>query len=213
MHPRTVEAGDWWARSRGAQATNWIENYQRSLKARHRGVISQIVGTLQPTAVLEVGCHCGPNLVRLATDHPTLRCAGIDANAEAIAAGQQWVASQMLADRVELHLGRLPAATAEVPSGSIDVVLSCYTLAYMAPPDLDEALAELGRIARRAVILAEPHADESVAGKQSMSGYTEWHHNYASAIQWASTMRTRRVTRFAVDPPVDALREILVLES
>jgi predicted O-methyltransferase YrrM len=206
----TREAADWWARPRGGHAQDWIANYQRSLTTRHRTAISQIVGELQPRTLLEVGCHCGPNLIRLATDHPGLKLLGIDANAEAVTAGQQWVARSGFVDRVELRVARFPDETVALPSDCADVVLSCYAAgAYTAPADLHVALYELGRLARHAVILAEPHGAGET--RHTLNGYQEWHHNYQDAIKWAATLRGRSVRVVPVDPPVDALRAILVL--
>lgn len=212
MHAATVHAADWWARPRGAESAHWIANYQKSVQSRHRSVISAIVGELGAATVLEVGCHCGPNLVRLAQDHPTLRGYGFDANAEAIAAGQQWAARAGLRDRVEMVTGRFPTATEKFPTGSFDVVLSCYSLAYIAPADLDAALYEMGRVAKQAVILAEPHVDTGPATtRQSFGGYAEWQHPYQMTIPWIATLRNRSVRVVPVDPPVDALRAVLVL--
>lgn len=210
MHVQTQAAADWWARPRGGQSASWIANYQQSLTTRHRLAISQIVREVHPARLLEVGCHCGPNLMRIALDHPTVQCAGIDANAEAIAAGQQWMAQQGFTDRVVLNVGRFPEATAHMASGAVDVVLSCYSLAYVSPADLDAALYELGRLATTAVILAEPMRGDA---KHTMSGYTEWHHDYEHARSWVKTLNTKRTRTVPIAPPVDALTTILILET
>lgn len=214
MHTESVEAVNWWARPRGEQSGAWIANYQKSLGLRHRVAISQIVKELKPKTLLEIGCHCGPNLIRLATDHPTLKIAGLDASPEAIAAGQQWAIKAGFEGRVECAVGRFPLATEKFPTGAFDVVLSCYTLAYISPADLDAALYELGRIAKRAVILAEPQVfEEPVSHRHAMSGYSEWHHDYQRARSWTKTLRDHRSRVVPVAPPVDALNAILVLES
>ncbi len=212
MHASTLDAVQWWTNPRGEHATTWIQNYQNSLNTRHRVLISQIVGGLHPGSVLEIGCHCGPNLIKLATDHPTLKCYGLDPSAEAIAAGNQWAQSLELGQRVEMQVGRFPEATDKLPSKSFDVVLSCYAIgAYVAPADLHASLYELGRIARRAVIIAEPMVIGESQARQTMNGYVEWHHDYQKAVAWAPNLNQlpRRVV--GVDPPVDALNAILVL--
>ena len=211
MHVQTVEAGDWWARSRGETSANWIANYQKSLTARHRDRIAAIIAALQPETLLEVGCHCGPNLVRLATECPTLAMIGIDANREAITAGRTWVASRGLAERIQLNVGRVPEQTQALPSGAFDVVLSCYALAYIAPQDLDAVLYDMGRLAAKAVILAEPMTE----GDQSqwhgtIAGYQEWAHNYRHASRWLKTWQGMTIRSEAVTPPVDRLRGVLV---
>jgi cyclopropane fatty-acyl-phospholipid synthase-like methyltransferase len=208
MQAETIEAGDWWARPRGETAASWVKNYQLSLKARHRTAIVEIVKSLEAETVFEVGAHCGPNLVRLATEIPALRSIGVDVSAEAVNAGRSWVASLGLSDRVQLNVGRVPQCTDAVPTGSCDVVLSCYALAYLAPEDLEETLYEMGRIAAKAVVLAEPMGHSQ--NTRSMSGYTEWAHDYEQAAKWCMTWRGMTITRHPVSPPVDRLNGILV---
>ena len=209
MDGQTQQAADWWARPRGDASATWIANYQQSLKSRHRDRIAEIVGELQPETLLEVGCHCGPNLVRLAQEQPTLQMIGIDANTEAIQSGRSWVAQLGLADRIQLNVGRFPDQTSLLPDGGFDVVLSCYACAYIAPTDLDAALYELGRLARRAVILAEPMG-ERLDWRGALTGYSEWAHNYQTATRWLNTWRGMASRIVAVDPPVDRLAQILV---
>lgn len=211
MHAQTIEATDWWARPRGATSANWIANYQRSVPARHRTAIAAIVQALQAESLLEVGCHCGPNLVRLAQQRdPALQLTGIDANAEAVAAGQAWVAAQGYGDRIQLQVGRCPAATQGLASGCVDVVLSCYTLAYVAPADLDAALYELGRLATRAVVIAEPMG-RGPTPTRALSGYSEWTHDYQEATQWIGSLAGMTTRIVPIVPPVDKLNAILVL--
>lgn len=208
MRAATKAAVDWWSQSRGAESGAWIENYKTSLEARHRLAISRIVGDLKPRTLLEVGCHCGPNLVRIALDHPTVKCAGIDPSAEAIAAGRAWVQSLDLHRRIGFNEGAFPLGTEALPSGGVDVVLSCYTIGYLEPDDLDDALYEMGRLASQAVILAEPMDGP---GRYTLGGYQEWHHPYLERQKWIGTLRDRKVAIVGVDPPVDALSQILVL--
>ena len=211
MHAQTVAAADWWARPASGRPANWIATYQNSLKARHRDAIAEIVAELKPETLLEVGCHCGPNLVRLADEHPTLEMIGLDVNADAIQAGRVWVANRKLADRVQLNAGRVPDATSALPSQAFDVVLSCYALAYIAPTDLDATLHEMGRLAAKAIVLAEPMTTrESAEWSGSLNGYQEWAHNYAAAKRWLNTWRGMSTRIVPVDPPVDRLASILV---
>jgi ubiquinone/menaquinone biosynthesis C-methylase UbiE len=212
MHTETIEATDWWARPRGATAANWIANYQRSLQARHRDVIVSLVQSLGAETLLEVGCHCGPNLMRLATEMPTLRMIGIDANDEAVQAGRGWMASKGCASRVQLNTGRFPAATSGIADGSFDIVLSCYALAYVAPADLEAALYEMGRLATMAIILAEPQTDAAptLNSARSLSGYTEWAHRYREALKWIGSLHGATVRTVPIEPPVDKLNAVLV---
>jgi ubiquinone/menaquinone biosynthesis C-methylase UbiE len=208
MHTATKEAATWWAVSRKDKATEWVAGYQNSLKQRHRTMLVDTVRQIGADTLLEVGCHCGPNLVAMAEACPALHAVGIDVNGEAIAAGQAWLTQRGLTERVTLKQGAFPGRiTTDLPSGAFDVVLTCYSLAYVAPPDLDEALYELGRLASKAVILAEPMDGE---GRHGQGGYQEWAHDYHSAIQWIGSLRGRTITTVPVAPPVDRLNAILV---
>lgn len=212
MHAATVDAANWWARPRTNDGGSWIENYKRSLGSRHRTVIADLVRDLAATSILEVGCHCGPNLIRLATEHPALeQLSGVDVNAQAIAAGTAWAAERGLSERIQLITGQIPAASQMLPDRCVDIVLSCYALAYIAPPDLDAVLWEMGRLARVAVLLAEPMTDRPEALiKTTLNGYTEWAHNYTAASRWIGTWRGMTMRTASVDPPVDQLRTVLV---
>jgi ubiquinone/menaquinone biosynthesis C-methylase UbiE len=210
MHAETAQTAEWWARPRGPEQQAWIENYRQSLQGRHRTTIVEIVKALKPKTLLEVGCHCGPNLVRLAGELPKLQMIGLDVNTEAIQAGRAWVSTEKLASRIQLNVGRVPEATQALPTGMCDVVLSCYTLAYVAPTDLDAVLYELGRLATRAVILAEPMRSGKATESRSFSGYIEWAHDYQAASQWVGTLSGRPTRIVAVEPPVDRLNGIFV---
>jgi len=211
MQVETQEASNWWARPRGEAHANWIATYQQSLNARHRTALVQALKEIQPETLLEVGCHCGPNLVRFAQEFPALSMIGVDVNAEAIEAGQQWVASRHLTKRIALHAGRIPEAIQRLPSKSCDVVLSCYALAYIAPADLDAVLFEMGRVAIKAIVIAEPmRIDRPLETKRSLSGYSEWAHDYRAAATWIGTWRDRVMRIAPVSPPVDRLNGILV---
>lgn len=212
MHAETKDIGQWWARPRGAETAQWIANYQRSLQNRQRSVIVDLVRTIGATDLLEVGCHCGPNLMRLAEACPSLQMIGIDISAEAIAAGTEWAAQRGVSDRVRFHRGGVPESLEQLPTGSADVVLSCYTLAYQAPGDVDRALYELGRLAAKAVILVEPQVldDSAPTAERRETGYREWMHDYRARQSWVSTLRTKTATIVPIDPPVQRLNAALV---
>jgi hypothetical protein len=119
--------------------------------------------------------------------------------------------SKGLGERIQLITGRVPDATQALTDRCVDVVISCYALAYMAPPDLDAMLFEMGRLARRAVILAEPMTDQPTATPHVLlNGYRDWAHNYIAASRWIGTWRGMTVQIARIEPPVDRLSAILV---
>jgi ubiquinone/menaquinone biosynthesis C-methylase UbiE len=214
MHAGSLETANWWARPRGAHTAGWLQNYRGSITKPHRGVIVEIVqGLSGVSTVLEVGSNNGPNLMRLAQALPHLeQLSGIDVSAEAVADGQRWAQELGLGERVEFVQGRIPEKTDNLPTGCVDVVLSCYTLAYIAPPDLDAALYEMGRLAKRAIVLAEPQRFEGPTEqtRAEMTGYAEWAHNYQAAAKWLGTWRGMRMSVVSVRPAVDRLEHVLV---
>lgn len=214
MNAATLTAANWWAEER-ADAPNWIANYQKSLTTRHRVAISEIVGTLGAKTLLEVGCHCAPNLMRLTEDYPDLICSGMDVNKQAIDAGIVWAKARKVSSRVKLAHGQFPTDSMTLGSKQFDVVLSCYSLAYVSPVDLDESLYELGRLAKHTVIIAEPMitAGETTKSTMMSSGYSEWRHDYASAIGWINTMRGWTMRSVPVTPPIDRMNAILVVQK
>ncbi len=214
MNAATLAAVGWWAEDRQNSA-NWIENYQKSLAARHRVLISEIVGTLNAKTLLEVGCHCAPNLMRLAEDHAALICCGLDVNKQAIDAGIAWAKTRGVSARVKLAHAQFPPDTESLPTGEYDVVLSCYSLAYVSPADLDHAIYELGRLAKKAVIIADPMMLTPGPAKPTMmsSGYSEWRHDYLSALPWIGTLRGWQTRIVPVEPMIDRLNAILVVSK
>lgn len=214
MNAATLSAAHWWSVAR-PDAAGWIENYQKSLTTRHRVAISRIVGELGAKSLLEIGCHCAPNLMRLTEDHPGLVCAGCDVNEQAIAAGKKWAHARGVSHRVDLAQGQFPTDTMRLPSQQYDVVLSCYSLAYVSPADIDAALYEVGRLATQAVILAEPMMPAGQVSKATMmsSGYSEWRHDYVGALPWIGTLRGWTTGIVPVSPPIDRLNAILVVRN
>lgn len=211
VHTDTVEMSAWWGRDRGPETSAWISRYQQSLTNRHRQVITQVMTELQPETLLEVGCHCGPNLICLARALPTCHMHGIDISPDAIQAGRTWCAVEQCADRVQLFEGRIPERIEQLPSKAYDVVLSSYALACIGPHDIDTVLYELGRLATRAIVLAEPNPALYIA--PATTGYREWRHDYRARQRWIGTLGGWTLDARPIDPPVDALTEVLTLRA
>lgn len=211
----TQRIGDWWAQPRGDTAAAWVANYQQSVEAPHRTAIVEALEPFHPETLLEIGAHCGPNLVRLAREYPGLEAIGIDVSAEAVAAGRQWLAAQGLTDRMTLVVGRMPEALLPLPTGAFDVVLACYSLSYLAPSDLDAVLYEMGRLATQAVVIAEPMATETQQAGQygSLTGYHEWQHDYRDRSRWIGSLANARVDMRALVPPVERLNGLIVFDK
>lgn len=203
-----------WAADRGEWTPAWLQEYEASITRPYRQQIVDAIVALQATSLLEVGCHCGPNLRRIAKACPSMRLLGVDVNRTAVDAGKAAVVRDGFADRVTLYHAAFPRQTYGLEDGCVDVVLTCYALAYLAPRDLPEALSEAGRIARRAVVLVEPMAVNGLtpAGVRTLD-YEEWRHDYPAAIAWVQTLAGSRHRMARLDPPADRLNAMLILEK
>lgn len=154
----------------------WLEHYRVSAKEPWR---DELLAALRPyspfESVLEVGCHCGPNLQRMRAEFPACPWTGLDINGEALGYGlhvakrerygadTQWVYGSIL-DRVNW------------PDASFDLVLASSVLSVISPDCIRMALAEMRRLTSRLIVLQEPNED-------SHSGhFHQWAHDYRTAL-------------------------------
>jgi SAM-dependent methyltransferase len=169
-------------RKRGGEA--WVEAYWSDVGSPRRDCIikalRQSFGT--PASVLDVGCNAGPNLRRIAMEFPHCRLVGFDINREAIEGASKRFAE--LGIDAELSVGSYYDVLPRIATDSIDVVLSSYALAYVPATNLPGVLADIVRIARMGVILAEPQAFAGTrpAGVLTVPWY-DWRHDYAAALK------------------------------
>ena len=120
---------------------------QRRLIDRFHRKITRIVSDLQPATLLDAGCGEGFVAEIFLGAMPGLALAGFDPHEGA----------------VELARGRNPGATFEVAdiyqiphdADSFDVVCCFEVLEHLHEPE--RALAEMARVARRAVVMSVPH--------------------------------------------------------
>jgi cyclopropane fatty-acyl-phospholipid synthase-like methyltransferase len=175
---------------------------------RHRDLVIQGLRLLRPfTRVLEIGCNAGPMLRRIHREWPGLHLAGMDVNREAVNHGL--AAARSEGWEWDAYAGDFTAGLRALTE-PYDVVVSCYALAYAGPEQIDGVMAEVARLARGGVVLAEPmirgpsrrletHPDASV----------EWAHDVEGLLRGRVEAKTIW-TRWTVDPPVDRLDGVLV---
>jgi SAM-dependent methyltransferase len=168
--PRTTDdlASDW--ASRGSE--QWLQGYRDSWDRPHRHLLVGCVARFEPlSSVLELGCHAGPNLRLLARRFPDARIIGIDVNLPAIEE-----ARRSLADcaNVTASHGDLRGELARLEDDAVDCVVSCFALAYVDPHEIGAVLGEAWRVARKALIVLEPHPGPGQAAEPS-----GWRHEYA----------------------------------
>lgn len=205
----TSAATAFWTAPR-ADHTAWCETYWSSLAQRHRAVIVQALRGLPPWQRLyEPGCHVGPNLRLIRRAFPNALCQGSDVNHAAIETGKE-----LFADDPGVILWHADLFTdLNVPFfDKPDVILTSYTLAYVAPDDLPTVLWRLVAEAKIGLVLAEPMAPARKAGRTNIH-YPEWTHDYILALDTALTRCNRNgaVSVLPVHPPVDRLNAVLTL--
>ena len=188
------------------------DRYWNSVSDPQRGWAVDAIRPLGASSVLELGCQCGPNLRALREAFPTMRLVGLDVNAHALAFGRE-----RLPD-VEFVEGAVPEALAAYSTGSIDVVLSTFCLAYQSPARIAFALFEALGVAKVAVVLIEPMREAPTEVRVHGNDYVEWQHNYMDVVeqilnsrQWNDDQHGLQV-RYDPHPPHDVLTGALVLE-
>lgn len=208
LHPLTREATAHWA-TRHEAVPDWAHAYWTSAHLAHRRVVLDVLEAAPDwDSLLELGCNAGPNLRLIRQAWPLAELVGLDVNEAALAEARAQRAQGALA-RVGLLQGTIPEELMGWPSQSVDVVLSVYALAYVAPEDLMRTLFEAQRIARTALVLAEPMpAPDLPTGQIPTAPRLEWCHDYAARLTaWGCRVRIWPVT-----PPADALNAVLLAE-
>jgi SAM-dependent methyltransferase len=108
-------------------------------------MVTELIASLNPSAVLEFGCNTGRVLALLKGRIPRARLAGMDLNRTAIEAGRRAFALDLrVADETSLS---------SIPDSSFDLTFTVSVLDHIAMPR--ETVAHLARITREFVITYE----------------------------------------------------------
>ena len=127
---------------------NWIKDYTLSINHPHRVLIKEAMYFIDNFAsVLEVGCNSLPNLHILQGSNSAGKFAGIDINEEAIKE-----AKINLSD-IELKVGSV--LNIPFPDKTFDVILSDAVFMYIDPNQIEKAMSEIGRVAKKGLIFIE----------------------------------------------------------
>jgi len=145
---------DWRKKYQTISDADWIDAYNRAWKHRSNDCVEEtdaerIAAALDaPGSLLEVGCGTGSLAIRLA--RKGFRVSGVDVSSEALLLARHEADNEGLT--IEWHQGfaeKLP-----FPDKSFDYVTCCHTLEHVR--DLEAAVMQLKRIARRKVIVLVP---------------------------------------------------------
>lgn len=139
----------------------------------HLLFMSKALDRLRPKTVLEVGAGYGMNLFALSARHPEISWHGVELTEAGVARARRLQQAPQLADdlapyipwevadpsafgRIDFRVGN--AMQLPFEDSSFDVVITRQALEQMEQIR-EEAVAEIARVARQAVILVEPFAD------------------------------------------------------
>lgn len=170
----------------------------------HRAMIPMALEVLgNVTSLYELGCGSGPNLRLLKYMSPELTLGG----SEPCVGSAAWAS-----EHLGVHID--PFQLPEAPKDRWDVFMTCYTLAYVEPKDVTEALTPLDA---RALILVEPMGDAlgdpvglcQVTDRGVPVGVPEWHHDYPALLAESGW---RLTWRWPILPRVHGLNAILIAE-
>lgn len=150
-------------RYRHVYKRGWAEGYLETVSHPHRQQIVDAVAEFDPLAsVLELGCASGANLIRLRERFPAIELIGLDINARAIEVGRKY-----FSDRGDARVQFFNAQADQLrsmPANSVDVVFTDAVLMFVTPDRVQSVLGEMGRVARKAIILNEYHGAGLVDG-------------------------------------------------
>lgn len=197
MQPAT----HYWRERAHTYGPGWLDLYWESWTAPHRIALADALPSCGDfSSLLELGCHCGPNLRLWAERWPQVALYGLDVNREAIAFGQAHLGHHASLWAADLNW----PLTMDIWLPPVDVVVSCYALCYVRPVALMAVLERAWAVARLGVVVAEPMP---VNGEPvgPCAQIEEWRHDYAEAFRsLGATVEVRAI------PPVDRLNGICI---
>lgn len=196
----TATTTQWWTRHANKFGLPWVEHYWNDWEAPHRQQIVLAVGIAPASgSIYEIGCNSGPNLRLIRRYLPGMRLGGLEMVPVAATYAQEHLG-------VPIDCGILPD---DLPDSPWDIVLSCYTLAYLDPEDAQITMRKMSQMAQQALIIVEPFPSPgSPVGQCRHDGLPEWRHDYEStfgALGW------QVMWKWPLIPPVQHTNAVLVL--
>jgi SAM-dependent methyltransferase len=139
---------------------NFPETYWESISYTPH-LLNAVKNISGASSFLELGCNSGRNLYALLLQYPNAIAVGIDINPEAIKLARKMCpkAQFFVGDITEYSLLR------EFPDNSFDVVFTMAVLVHIPPGQVKKHINEMYRIAAKAVILIEPHAERVIRNR------------------------------------------------
>ena len=150
---------------------SWIERYWMSVKHPHRNQIIKELKKIEFKSLLEIGCNAGANIQRVRKEFKIddNDLAGVDVNKDAI----EFVQNKL--PDVLWRIGN--AKSLPFSNKEYDIVLSDAVLMYADPTEAEEILAEMNRVAKKAIVICDWFSEND----EIKDGH--WCRNYESLLK------------------------------
>lgn len=191
----------WATRERDNPA--WVEGVWNGRKHPLRNRIATLLAGLEGSSLLEVGTHCGVNLWAVAQKKHYTDLRGVDISRHALAQGRALLAHHL---KQPHELIEAPATKLPFPDRSFDAVLSSGMLLCLGNNDASKALAEIGRVARRHIVLVEPFPEKP--GLDIYPNTTYWIRDYTPLLN-ASGFRVTKHERVPAEENLGHMNSVL----
>ena len=167
---------------RGRGSADWarvLPTYWEAGAQPHRTFLVEALKALPRfESVRELGCCAGTNLRLIREAFPHVMNQGMDVSQDAVIFAQDKLAKDGLVSVICADM--LTDAPYWEPQ-EVDVVISCYSLAYISPEDLPTLMTSIVRSARVGCVFVEPMMGEP-GPIHASTGLTEWRHDYVRLL-------------------------------
>jgi methyltransferase family protein len=198
--PTTRTAQEFWLQPRTDEA--WASLWDKTEQPHRQMILQQFHLLNHFKSITEVGAQVGTNIRLLRRAFPWATVTGIELNPSAVAFARKQFADDSMVTFVQGGL------TDPTPLPPTDVILTCYSLAYVAGEDILIALKRLLAAARVGLVIAEPQRQfisQLVPGLH----FPEWMHPFDALLAAELAGRRGKLIVRKVDPPVDRLNMIV----
>lgn len=206
----SAPATQFW-RDRGPESwARVLPTYWEAGGQPHRKALLEALHTFPRFESLrEVGCCAGTNLRLIRETFPWVAMEGTELSIEAATFAQDKFAND---PRTRVVCTDLFLDAPLWADRDVDVTISCYTLAYVAPEDLDEILHNMLRSSTIGIVIVEPM--HGSIGRLPVTYTSEWRHDYREAINRIMAMDPRRADLNVgrIDPPTESCDGILLVK-
>jgi hypothetical protein len=148
----------------------------------------------------ELGCCAGTNIAMIRQVFPWAAVEGLEVSPEASLFAQDKFAAD---PAVRITCTDILYEAEVWDPGEVDVTISCYALAYIAPEDLDDLLVAAVRASSKGLVIVEPMYGD--IGRIPVHYTAEWRHDYTQRLDriLAAAERPASLVAEKLDNPVE----------